>query len=149
VRKASAISLALMMIPCAFFSIGELEEPEAQLTHAQLEHFLNQTNIESLERNKSYVCTDYANELIKQLHDNGTFSCFAFVYKQGSAGHALVAVNTTDRGVVYVDVEHDRVYSKNEVLFVNWKVHRVTSCFGRFEPEMHTCHFIGDEKRCY
>jgi hypothetical protein len=56
-----------------------------------------------------YTCVDFSNELIKNAAQNGIFGCQVYVSYDDGMSHSLVAFNTHDRGVVYVNPQFDEI----------------------------------------
>lgn len=60
----------------------------------------------------SYVCHDFSFD-VKRNAFNAGYRCFYVSIEMGiwgiSEGHALVAFNTTDRGIIYVEPQSDRI----------------------------------------
>jgi hypothetical protein len=87
-----------------------------------------------------YNCVDYSQSLIKEFKENRIYSCMVNLYfKDG--GHALVAVETSDKGVIYIEPQGEEIiYNLNEgqdyCEIVNWycekdewKIEFIKSCF--------------------
>jgi hypothetical protein len=87
--------------------------------------------------NNSFVCTDFANMFVANFRKKGYYSCFTeLVFEEGA--HAIVAVNTTDRGLVYVEGQTDQIIyninvGDNYCSLVNWdcewKINKISDCF--------------------
>jgi len=139
----------MLMLPCMFY-VGTEIAPEVSegVTYVELKQYLNETCFECTGRNESYVCADYTSEFTRGLHEKGHFACATYIYLRPYGAHTVAAVNTTDRGVVYVDAEHDAILDEHELL-AHFNVERIVSCYGRFTPKEHTCYFYMNDKQCY
>jgi hypothetical protein len=61
-----------------------------------------------------FECTDFSNRFVMNFLKKGYFSCVAYLESEDKA-HAIVAVNTTDYGVVYVEPQYDKIIYDLEV----------------------------------
>jgi uncharacterized protein YoxC len=87
--------------------------------------------------NNSFVCTDFANMFIANFKKKGYYSCFTeLVFEEGA--HAIVAVNTTDRGLMYVEPQSDGIimslkvgenYCSKVDWDCYWEIKYIKSCF--------------------
>ena len=148
-KKLAPFFLFLLVFPSPFndYFVSSESIPK-QMNSAELQAFLNSSTVSDTEYNQSFTCVDFSNGVVSELWEEGVFSCIAVIYFYDGNSHMVVAVNTTDRGVMFVEAEEDLVWSKHDVL-VTYNVERVSSCFGRFEPEDYTCYYVGETKRCY
>ena len=113
------------------FVIPKTRDVSIHLSRKQLQHFLRFDNTNGKKHSKNFQCADFSNELIRKLWDRGVFSCMAIVYMNNNTmAHALVAVNTTDFGVVYVEPQTDDILLHEELVKVYPTLDRVTSCYG-------------------
>jgi hypothetical protein len=81
----------------------------------------------------SYVCSDFARDLVTSARHQGIASWTVVVYFMHEIGHVITVFATTDRGLVYVEPQSDTIYP---VVAVG---HRLCSadenvCFGGIEP---------------
>ena len=88
-----------------------------------------------------YTCVDFANTLVKNLMKEGYFACTARVEFEDVA-HAIVVVNTTDKGLVYIEPQDDSIIKEinvgdNYCSLVNWDCYwtiiRICDCFTVFD----------------
>jgi uncharacterized protein YoxC len=87
--------------------------------------------------NNSFVCTDFANMFIANFKKKGYYSCLTeLVFEDGA--HAIVAVNTTDRGLLYVEPQSDGIITSLKVgdnycskvdWNCYWEIKYIKSCF--------------------
>lgn len=120
-----------------------------QITRAELEQILSNTSFEYIPRNHSFVCVDITNELLRELLlKRGIQSCQAIIYFKAPTNHALLAVNTSDEGVLFVEAQNDNILNWNDLIFHYTYMTRVTSCFGRRMPEPYECVFKDGIKKC-
>ena len=104
----------------------------------ELEQFIYEDDTDKKEyKNKTFECTEFANTFVKNFAEKGYFSCVAYVLFENSA-HAIVAVNTTDYGLVYVEPQADKIiydlnvnenYCEKLNWACNWKIEKISSCF--------------------
>lgn len=108
-------------------------------TYSQLLGFMIRDNTEKHDYdNETFNCADYTNLFIQNFAKEGFFSCFTELVFTNDEAHAIVAVNTTDRGLVYVDPQDDKIIYDLNVgddycQKVNWRCHdvikHIKSCF--------------------
>lgn len=55
----------------------------------------------------SFVCGDFASEVMNNATKQGIRCGFVWIYYPGSDGHAIVAFNTSDKGVIYIEPQSD------------------------------------------
>jgi len=108
-------------------------------TYSQLVDFINRDDTEKREYdNETFNCADFTNLFIQNFAKEGFFSCFTELVYTNDEAHAIVAVNTTDRGLVYVEPQDDKIVFDLKVgddycEKVNWRCHdvikHIKSCF--------------------
>lgn len=84
-----------------------------------------------------FTCSDFTNMFIKNFREKGYFSCYTeIVFEEGA--HAVVAVNTTDKGLMYVEPQTDQIITSLEAgdnycskvdWSCNWEVKYIKHCF--------------------
>jgi len=62
-----------------------------------------------VSENYTFICTDFTNRFINNFLKKGFFSCEAIIYLPENSSHSIVAINTTDRGIIFVDPQADKV----------------------------------------
>lgn len=118
---------------------GLVNPPYSELVQFIVE---DRTDSESyIEENNRFVCTDFTNMFIRNFAKKGYFSCLtviSFSSEGKDMAHALVAVNTTDRGLVYVEPQHDGIimnlkigenYCSKFDWNCYWEIKNIKSCF--------------------
>jgi len=81
-------------------------------SYSQLLDFIrsDRTNeLQYIEENNKFVCSDFTNTFIQNFAKEGFFSCYAELVLANDKAHAIVSVNTTDMGIVYVEPQLDIV----------------------------------------
>ncbi len=66
------------------------------------------------KENYKFICADFANTFIKRFREKGYYSCTAILYLKNKdnkeeIGHTIVAVNTTDKGIVFIEPMNDKI----------------------------------------
>lgn len=56
----------------------------------------------------SYDCTAFSNDIVKNAIDNNMFMCTVEIQWE-TGGHIIVAVNTSDKGLIYIEPQTDKV----------------------------------------
>ena len=59
--------------------------------------------------NNSFVCSNFANLFVQKFRQEGYFSCVTEIVFDNDMAHMLVAVNTTDKGVVFVEPQTGQI----------------------------------------
>ncbi|NOQ37616.1 hypothetical protein GQ472_01890 [archaeon] len=116
-------------------------------TYADVIEFIDADDTDRL----SYVlhdhdCTQFSNTVIRNALTSGLFACAVDISLDSDAdgivdmGHAIVAFNTVDRGIIYIEPQDDRVLDMHIGMIINrLQVLQYDSCF-----EMrHMGHFMG------
>lgn len=89
-----------------------------------------------------FVCVDFANTLINNMVSNGLYACYTYIeFDNGTKSHAIVAVNTNDNGIIYIEPQTDDIiydlksgddYCQKTGWYCNWIINKISTCF---EPE--------------
>jgi len=91
-----------------------------------------------ISENYTFICTDFTNRFINNFLKQGFFSCEAILYFQENNSHSIVAINTTDKGLIFVDSQNDQVMTSlrvgdNYCSYINqvcdWKILSIKHCF--------------------
>jgi len=86
-----------------------------------------------------FTCINFANKFVKNFAKEGYYSCVTIIFLHNQThSHALVAVNTKDVGLIYVEPQTDKIiydlkvgddYCKKVGWKCSWKIERIVSCF--------------------
>jgi len=100
--------------------------------------FMREDNTDKITYKEGvFDCVNFASTFIKNFAKRGFFSCEAYLEFEDSA-HSLVAVNTTDLGLIYVEPQQDVIiyslrvgedYCKKANWDCSYKIKRIVSCF--------------------
>jgi cell division protein FtsB len=90
---------------------------------------------------EEYNCVDYSQALVKEFQENKIYSCLTNMYLSGTYGHINVAVETSDKGVIYIEPQDETIiyelnsgddycdkvgwYCEED----DWKINHLKSCF--------------------
>jgi len=55
----------------------------------------------------NYVCEDFSADVVKNALQQKIRCAFVIIHYPGSTGHAVIAFNTTDKGLIYVEPQSD------------------------------------------
>ncbi len=80
-------------------------------SYEELLNFIQEDDTDKLpyiEENYKFVCVDFADTFVKRFREKGFYSCKTTLYFEKVA-HSIVAVNTSDYGIVYVEPQEDKV----------------------------------------
>lgn len=102
-------------------------------TYQQVLLFISRDHTDLTTYKWSYDCTEFTNELIANARDEGIFACTAeLTYLDGKSGHVLVAFNTIDRGIIYVEPQTDDIMTKDfgiGSVYWNNEIVKISSCW--------------------
>lgn len=98
---------------------------------------LEEDKIDKVVYSDDFNCVEFSFGLVKALKERGIYSCIAWViFENGS--HALVAVNTSHYGVIYIEPQTDKIiwdlkegddYCDAAGWNCDWKIQKIKSCF--------------------
>lgn len=107
----------------------------------EIRQVLKENKIDKVVYSDDFNCVEFSFGLVKALRDEGIYSCVTWViFEEGS--HALVAVNTSYYGVIYIEPQTDKiVYSLKESddycdavgWNCDWKIQKIKSCFSEID----------------
>ena len=112
-------------------------------TFHQLWYFVLRDDTDLLEWEEDFDCTEFSNRFIDNFAKEGFFACTTeldLIIDGEEAGHIIVAINTSDKGLYYVEPQSDSVFpadklqvGKNYCSIVdwdcNWEITKISSCF--------------------
>jgi len=82
-----------------------------------------------------YDCTQFSNTLIRNAFKENILMCAVEINYNESKGHMIVAVNTSDRGLIYIEPQTDKIveltFGKNKWMNHEPEVIGWDSCFER------------------
>ena len=109
--------------------------------YVEVARFLKEDRTDSLEWTRDHDCTQFANALIRNARDKGIHACFVEINFDCGGGHAIVAIRTSDHGVLYFEPQTDRnVHMYKDMDYgtymgysddVSLIVSQYDSCYGR------------------
>jgi len=111
-------------------------------TYEQLWDFVLEDKTNNLEWSEDFDCTEFSNHFIRNFAKEGFYSCTTEITFEDDGGHIIVAVNTSDRGLFYVEPQSDRIIPGDKLRvgedycdIVNWRcdwedtIKKISSCF--------------------
>ena len=111
-------------------------------TFHQLWYFVLRDDTDLLEWEEDFDCTEFSNHFIRNFAKEGFYSCTTEITFEDDGGHIIVAVNTSDRGLFYVEPQSDRIIPGDKLRvgedycdIVNWRcdwedtIKKISSCF--------------------
>ena len=126
-------------------SLQQLKEQKGLInpTYKQLRNFVLRDDTNYFEWSEDFDCTEFSYTFIRNFAEKGFFSCSAeleLIVDDELMGHIIVAVNTTDKGLYYVEPQDDTIIpanklqvGKNYCSLVDWSCHweitKISSCF--------------------
>lgn len=103
------------------------------VTWAEVAKFLEQDTTNLNQYDDSYVCADFAADLVANAHAKGISAWSVAVLFTHELGHSIVAFETTDKGVVYVEPQTDGIYSRFAVGKMLCEDNEAWACIGNGE----------------
>ena len=112
-------------------------------TYKQLKSFVLRDDTDLLEWEEDFDCTEFSNRFIDNFAKEGFFACTTelnLIIDGEEAGHIIVAANTKDKGLYYVEPQSDSVFPADELQVgknycsivdwnCNWEITKISSCF--------------------
>jgi len=90
-------------------------------------------------RNYTFTCTEFTNTFVKRFRERGYYSCPSYIeFSNENGAHMIVAVNTTDYGLVYVEPQSDVIiynlnvgdnYCEKVDWNCKWIIGKISNCF--------------------
>jgi hypothetical protein len=89
---------------------------------------------------EDFNCVEFSNLLVKGFKDNQVFACTTYILFDDSA-HSIVAVNTKEFGIIYIEPQTDKImlslevgddYCKQVGWNCSWKIKKIKSCLSEF-----------------
>jgi len=116
-----------------------------------LENFLKLDNTSEYKYTSDFRCSSFSSMLVNHLRNHHIFGCMTSVWFFDGKGHSIVAVNTSDYGVVFVEPQSDKIIMNltpgqnycDRVGWVckdkaDWKIEKIIDCFGTQEMKNNT-----------
>ena len=76
-----------------------------------LRDFVNDDNTDGhIYKNTTFDCTSFSNMFVEHFRERGFYSCVVEIDFDDDTAHDLVAVNTSDMGIVYVEPQTDQIF---------------------------------------
>lgn len=107
-------------------------------SYEELVKFMEEDKTDELIWSKDFDCTEFGNTFIKNFAKEGYISCTTELEYETGEGHILVAVNTADKGLVYLEPQSDIILEdlhKGDDYYkiINWSgkkiIKKITSCY--------------------
>jgi hypothetical protein len=160
-KKILRICIYIFIIFYILSLVGRVEKKESEIDNLQQEilrlrklpvYDMNPT-LEDVERNleevsvsdlrkENYTCIEYSTTLINRFLENNIHSCYAWLITGVDVGHAVVTVNTSDYGIIYIEPQTDEIlfnisegypYCEKLNWNCNWTITQIKSCFTKLE----------------
>jgi hypothetical protein len=91
-------------------------------TYLEVVRFIREDNTDEHEYvEENYVCTDFVADFKRNAMERG-IRCIAVSLKFPETGHMIVAFETIDKGLVYVEPQHDIIIEELEIGQEYWNV---------------------------
>jgi len=107
-------------------------------TLEEVKKFLEEDDTDKIPYdNQTFICTDFANRFVSNFLRKGYYACVSILYFEDVA-HAIVAINTRDYGLIYVEPQQDKIifnlkrgmnYCDAVGWYCNYTIKRIIDCF--------------------
>lgn len=109
-------------------------------TYKKLQHFIRTDKTDLLEWTDDFDCTEFSYRFINNFAKQGYYATTAEIdFNDG--GHMIVIVNTTDRGLYYVEPQTDNIFSVDEMRIgmdycsivgwnCDWNIDKISNRYG-------------------
>ncbi|UCD44640.1 MAG: hypothetical protein JSV27_11075 [Candidatus Bathyarchaeota archaeon] len=77
-------------------------------TYAEAMDFIEMDDTDSLGYRDDFDCTRFAAAFKQNAFEEGIRCYYVNVYFKGSTGHSIVAFDTVDRGLIFIEPQHDQ-----------------------------------------
>jgi len=110
-------------------------------TYNEVLNFVREDDTDKIpfnETNYSFICTDYTNRFISNFRKKGFYACETILYFPNHQSHSIVAINTTDKGLIFVEPQNDQIIfnlrvGDNYCNYINqdcnWTILSIKHCF--------------------
>jgi len=112
-------------------------------TYKQLKSFVLRDDTDLLKWSNDFDCTEFSNKFIENFAEEGFFACTTeldLIIDGEAKGHIIVAIDTKDKGLYYVEPQSDSIFSADELRVgknycsivdwnCNWEITKISSCF--------------------
>ena len=110
-------------------------------TYNEVLNFIQEDDTDKIpfnETNYSFICTDYTNRFISNFRKKGFYACETILYFPNHQSHSIVAINTTDKGVIFIEPQNDQIIfnlriGDNYCDYINqdcnWTILSIKHCF--------------------
>jgi len=93
------------------FSDKSIKNP----TYDEMLEFLEIDQTDKIEYTSTYVCENYANDILKNAKNCNIRAGFVYIEPTFGYGHAIVVFETTDKGLYFLEPQFDVVWSKEKM----------------------------------
>jgi len=106
-----------------------------------LREFINDDNTDGrIYDADTFDCTSFSNMFIDHFRKKGFYSCLVEIDFDDNTAHNLVAVNTSDMGIIYVEPQTDKMFYSLNIgddycdlvnwdCDASWKIVQISDCF--------------------
>ena len=137
-KNISALERGIDMLRADLLEYQKAELIRSSVSFKEVLEFIHEdkTNLHAYDET-NFNCVDYADMLIRNAMQEGIFMCSVYLLFNDGA-HSIVAVNTTDKGIVYIEPQDDSVifdlkvgdnYCKKVGWSCTWIIKDIKTCF--------------------
>jgi len=76
-------------------------------TYQEMKNFLKADDSDAISYSKDHSCTDFTTEVNNNAESKG-IRCGTVYIIYAETGHSIVAFNTTDKGLIFIEPQYDR-----------------------------------------
>jgi len=122
--------------------LNRLDLFEFTPTFQEVKEVLREDKIDEVPYDEEdFSCAEYSFGLIQTFFGRKIHTCTVYVIFEDGA-HSIVAINTSDKGLIYVEPQTDDIifdlnvgddYCKKMNWICNWKITKIKSCFSKID----------------
>lgn len=85
-------------------------------TFNEVMEVVKNNNIENKEYDdETFACVEFSNNLVRAFQEEKIYSCATELWFEDGGAHANVVVNTSDKGIIYIEPQDDMIIYDLEV----------------------------------
>lgn len=110
-----------------------------QPSYRTVKQFIRSDDTDKLEWSNNFDCSEFSRRFIANFRKQGYFACVTELDFDDSA-HDIVAINTSDRGIIFVEPQSDTIITQEELQvgvnycdlvnwYCDWRIKKISNCF--------------------
>jgi len=112
-----------------------------QPSYKIVKQFMMKDDTDKLEyKDDEFVCAEFARRFIANFRKYGYYACTTTITFEDDTAHAIVAINTSDKGIIFVEPQSDKIITQEELQvgvnycdlvnwYCDWRITKISNCF--------------------